>query len=60
MKENELKTPAYLKRKNAYKAVLAVLKKYYPEEKPEIKKAIEAFSQVIRSNYPEINEELPK
>ncbi|MBO7691741.1 MAG: hypothetical protein J6T10_03805 [Methanobrevibacter sp.] len=60
LKSEALTDPEYLKRKNAYKTVLEVLKKYYPAEKNEIKKAIETFSQVIRNNYPEINSELPK
>ena len=60
IKADAAKDPEYLKRKNAYKAVLAVLKKYYPIENVWMKKWIEAFSQVVRANYPEINQELPK
>lgn len=60
LKEDEKKSADYLKRKNAYLAVLRVLKKYYQWEKPGVQKWIEAFSQAVRANYPELNEELPK
>lgn len=51
--------PAYLKRKNTYVEVLRWLKKTYPEETPEIQKAIENLSQLVRRDYPEVNEDLP-
>lgn len=60
MKDNSKVDPEYLKKKNVYVAVLSALKKYYPTEKAEIKKWIEALSSALRSNYPEINKELPK
>ena len=60
MKEDEAKSAEYLKRKNAYVEVLRTLKKYYPEESVEIKKGIESLSLVLRRNYPEINNDLPK
>lgn len=60
MKENEAKDPDYLKRKNIYLEVLKVLKKYYPVEKSEVQKWIEAFSSSVRKFYSELNEELPK
>ena len=53
------KDPKYILRKNRYIAALKEIKSNYPEEKPEIQKAIENFSQVIRKNYPEIDKELP-
>lgn len=52
-------SPEYIKRKNIYKAVIQALKKTYPEESPEVQKAIEQFSKTIRLNYKELNEELP-
>lgn len=57
--EDAAKDPAYLKRKNAQKIILEVLKKFYPDEIPEVKKAIEAYSKVVRAAYPELNKELP-
>ena len=60
MREDEVKSAEYLKRKNAYVEVLRTLKKYYPEESIEIKKGIESLSLVLRKNYPEINNDLPK
>lgn len=59
MKENEVKSSAYLKKKNAHLTVLKVLKKYYPEETGAIQKAIEWYSKAVRAVYPEINKELP-
>ena len=58
-KEQANNTPEYLKRKNNYIVILQALKKMYPEEKWEMQKAIEQFSQKCRKNYPEINNELP-
>ena len=49
----------YIKRKNRHILVLSALKKTYPEESNEMKKAIEQFSQIVRKSYPEINDELP-
>ena len=60
MKEDEVKSSAYLKKKNTHLAVLKVLKKYYPEELAEVQKWIEAYSASVRKVYPELNEELPK
>lgn len=60
MKENEAKDPAYLKRKNIYLEILKILKKYYPVEKADVQRWIEAFSASVRKAYPELNEELPK
>lgn len=60
IKEDELKSSAYLKRKNSHKMVLEVLKKYYPEENSEVKKWIEAYSASVRKFYSELNEEIPK
>ena len=59
IKENAQKSPEYLKRKNAYVAVLKVLKKYYNEESGEVKNWIVELSKWLRKNYPEINDELP-
>lgn len=60
IKEDALKDPEYLKRKNGYLAALTLLKKYYPIENREVQLWIEAFSAAVRKNYPELNEELPK
>jgi len=60
MKENEVKSSAYLKKKNAHLLVLQTLKKYYPEENAEVQKWIEAYSASVRKFYSELNEELPK
>lgn len=51
--------PERIKRKNIYLTVIAALKKTYPNENPDMQKAIEDFSKVCRGNYPELNEELP-
>lgn len=59
IKEDEKKTAEYLKRKNLWVGIIKLLKKTYPEESSKMKKAIEAFSKVYRSEYPEINEEVP-
>lgn len=59
MKEDEVKSSAYLKRKNSHKLVLEVLKKYYPEETGAIQKAIEWYSKAVRTFYPELNIEIP-
>ena len=58
-KMDALKDPEYLKRKNNYLLILKVLKKIYPEDTNDMKKAIEEFSRNCRKNYPEINSELP-
>ena len=58
-KEQAVKSPEYIKRKNIYVAVLKALKKTYPEENSEMQLAIEQFSQACRKNYEEIDEELP-
>lgn len=58
-KEQANNSPEYLKRKNSYLIVLQVLKKLYPEEKEDMKRAIEDFSKKCRKTYPEINNELP-
>lgn len=60
IKEDALKDPEYLKRKNGYLAVIKLLKKYYPIENREVQLWIEAFSSAVRKHYPELNEELPK
>ena len=52
-------TPEYLKRKSNYLLILKALRKIYPEESSVMKKAIERFSQSIRKNYKELDEELP-
>lgn len=59
MKEDEVKSSAYLKRKNAHLLVLQTLKKYYPEENSEVKKWIEAYSASVRKFYPELNSDFP-
>lgn len=51
--------PEYLKRKANYLIILKALKKIFPEENEEMKKAIVQFSQTCRKNYKELNEELP-
>lgn len=58
-KEQAIQNPEYLKRKNNQKLVIELLKKLYPTEQPEVQKAIEEYSKVIRTSYPEINDELP-
>lgn len=58
-KEQAIQDPEYIKRKNIYKACIEALKKTYPNENPTMQKAIEEFSKVCRSEYPEINQELP-
>lgn len=59
LKEQVNKDPEYIKRKNTQIVVLKALKKIYPEEGIKIKVAIENYSQAVRKEYPEINEELP-
>jgi len=58
-KEDAKKDPEYIKRKNIAVAVLKALKKVYPQESRDVQLGIEALSKVYRSEYPEINEELP-
>lgn len=58
-KEQAIKSPEYIKRKNIYIAVLGALKKTYPQETAEMQQAIEQFSQICRKSYEEINKELP-
>lgn len=59
IKEDEKKTAEYLKRKNLWVGIIKLLKKTYPEESPKMQKAIEEFSKAYRSEYPEINSEVP-
>lgn len=58
-KEQAVKSPEYIKRKNIYVAVLSALKKTYSQENSEMQKAIEQFSQICRKSYEEIDKELP-
>lgn len=59
IKEDAAKDPAYLKRKNRALVLLQALKKIYPEENSNVKAGIEALSASLRSEYPELNDELP-
>lgn len=59
LKVQAIQDPEYIKRKNIYIAALQVFKKTYPNENPHMQKAIEEFSKVCRTQYPEINQELP-
>lgn len=59
IKEDEKKSPEYLKRKATALIILKALRKVYPEEQVNIKRAIEELSREYRKNYPELNEELP-
>ena len=59
-KEQANNTPEYLKRKSNVALVIKALKKIYPEEWAEMKKAIEEFSKVCRKTYPELDKEIPK
>lgn len=59
IKEDEKKSAEYLKRKNTHKVIIEALKKYYPEEDIEVKKAIEVYSKAVRTFYPELNTEIP-
>ena len=58
-KEQAKDDPERIKRKNIYAAVITALKKTYPNENSNMQKAIEDFSKVCRSEYPELNEEIP-
>lgn len=58
-KEDAKKDPAYLKRKNNAAVIIKALKKIYPEESENVRKWIEAFSKAVRTEYPELNEEIP-
>lgn len=53
------KDPEYLKRKNTALIILKALRKCYPEEQVNIKRAIEELSREYRKNYPELNDEYP-
>lgn len=53
------KDPEYLKRKNNALIILKALRKCYPEEQVNIKRAIEELSREYRKNYPELNDEYP-
>lgn len=53
------KDPEYLKRKNSALLVLKALRKHYPDEDLNVKKAIEWLSSAYRKAYPEINDEFP-
>ena len=59
IKEQAKVDTEYLKHKNDAISVLKELKKMYPTEKSNVKKAIEGLSKAFRENYPEINKELP-
>ena len=59
VKEEAKIDPERLKRINVYTTILEILKKYYNEEKPDVKNWIVALSQALRKEYPEINEKLP-
>lgn len=59
LKAQAIQDPEYIKRKNIYKACIEALKKTYPNEGPNMQRAIEEFSRVCRAEYPEINQELP-
>lgn len=59
IKEQTKVDTEYLKHKNDAISVLKELKKMYPTEKSNVKKAIEWLSKAFRENYPEINKELP-
>lgn len=58
-KEDERKSPEYLKRKNAALVILQYLKKAYDGEPQEVKEAIVILSKALRKNYSELNSELP-
>ena len=58
-KEQAKDDPERIKRKNIYIAVIQGLKKTYPNENSNMQKAIEDFSKVCRSEYPELNQEIP-
>lgn len=59
IKEDEKKSPEYLKRKSTALIILKALRKVYPEEQVNIKRAIEELSREYRKNYPELNDEFP-
>ena len=59
MKAQAIKDPEYIKRKNISVAVLKGLKTIYHKETSSVQKAIEELSRQLRSEYPEINEEMP-
>lgn len=54
-----LKDPEYLKRKNTALIILKALRKCYPDEDLNVKKAIEWLSSAYRKAYPELNDEYP-
>ena len=59
IKEDAKVDPEYLRKKNNALSVLKQLKKMYPEEQVNVKRAIEEISQELRKTYPELNDELP-
>jgi hypothetical protein len=58
-KEQVTKSPEYLKRKSTMVVIIKALKKIYPEDTPEMQKAIQDFSKACRKSYPELNQEVP-